>query len=155
MAHHSTHHFGFPDFHLVWWFTYLQSFKIRTQRLSHISPADLCWLISSEVSDSPESWLTAQNLNMPHLLRIACNSSSWKRCWVRFCPKYLSDANTHPCTKQQSRLCFSVLTCLLTHVCVCMCVEIKMKIIFHQVCLQEGVDRNPRRWRQLWWYSLV
>lgn len=55
-----------------------------------------CWLISSEVPDSPESWFTVcSELSYASSLKRCLSSSSSKKCWIRSCPKYLSNANTH------------------------------------------------------------
>lgn len=38
--------------------------------------------------------LSAQSSDTPHLEEFP-ESSPWKRCWLRSCPEYLSDTNTH------------------------------------------------------------
>lgn len=82
-------------FYLQWWFKHPQSLKICSQWLSPISPAGLCWLISSE-NQTPQGPASCLLRALTFLIfEELPESSSQKRCWVRPCLEYLSDTNTH------------------------------------------------------------
>lgn len=105
-----THHVTFLYFYFAWWFKHPQFLNICTQWPSPISSTDLCWLISSEVPELPESWFNVfSELNYASSLKTCPSSLSCKRCWIRSCPKYLSNENTHASAKQRSSFWFCVL----------------------------------------------